>query len=53
MEFPPWNFILGLRTQIVGVLCVYSLYSQWKDEKNVNRRLRDLTMVIIIDVPRN
>ena len=35
----------GLR-QVAGMLCVFSLYTLWKEEKNVNRRLRDLTMVI-------
>ncbi len=32
--------------QILGAIQVFSLYSQWKEEKNVSRRLRDLSMVI-------
>ena len=31
--------------QILGSIQVFSLYSQWKEEKTVSRRLRDLSMV--------
>ena len=34
-----------LSLQILCLLCVFSLYTHWKEEKRVSRRLRDITMV--------
>lgn len=37
-------WIVRASMNILGTIQVFSLYSQWKEEKNVSRRLRDLSM---------
>ncbi len=43
---------IAFSRQILGAIQVFSLYSQWKEEKNVSRRLRDLSMVILFQYCR-
>ncbi|XP_067000823.2 uncharacterized protein Rcd6 [Anabrus simplex] len=49
MELAYW--ICRVLCNIAGVVCVQSLYSTWKEEKLVMRRLQDLNMTPVIANP--
>uniref|UniRef100_A0A1B6ILV3 Uncharacterized protein n=1 Tax=Homalodisca liturata TaxID=320908 RepID=A0A1B6ILV3_9HEMI len=51
MELTCW--ICRAIVNVSGMICVQSLYSNWREEKEVLRRLRDLNMTRVIPNRRN
>uniref|UniRef100_A0A1B6MBI8 Uncharacterized protein n=1 Tax=Graphocephala atropunctata TaxID=36148 RepID=A0A1B6MBI8_9HEMI len=51
MELTCW--ICRAIVNVSGIICVQSLYSNWREEKEVIRRLRDLNMTRVIPNRRN